>query len=122
MFRLTVALCALAQCASGEAQEGLLTEDAAKKMKVSDLKRFLADRSASCDGCTEKTEFVQAALAARANPTVAAQPSPVAQEPIKADFAPDSMNMDEIMKRINGDGKKKERVKKILKKRGYDPR
>lgn len=122
MLRLTLALCAVAQSVSGEAQqEGLLTEESAKKMKISELKRYIVDRGATCNGCSEKSEFVAAALAARNNPTVT--PVPLAREPpIKPDASAENINIDEIMKRINGDGKKKERVKKILKKRGYDPR
>ncbi|KAI9018805.1 hypothetical protein DFJ74DRAFT_675036 [Hyaloraphidium curvatum] len=59
----------------GSAAEAL-SEEAVSKMKIKELKKFLADRGQACAGCAEKRDYVEVALAARELPIVERPPEP----------------------------------------------
>lgn len=102
-----------------------LSREALKKMKVSELKKMLADRGQVCDGCAEKADYVDRVAETQHMPTVV----PRAPEPKPDDLPPGvrtqgrepPFSIDDIMKQFQHSNERQERIKKMLADRGYDP-
>ena len=67
MARFSVVLCfALMICGAVADEDGdapvSVTLQSLKKLRIPELKKFLAERGQTCDGCAEKSDFVDLAL------------------------------------------------------------
>lgn len=66
MARFSFVLCCALLIYGAAADDGdapvAVTLQSLKKLRIPELKKFLAERGQTCDGCAEKSDFVDLAL------------------------------------------------------------
>ena len=58
-----------------------------KRMKMRELKKFLADRDVPCEGCIEKKHWVKTAMKNKDKPVVEKKPEPAPEKTEEVSFS-----------------------------------
>ena len=120
-MRSLVRVCALALLlatvtrAEDPSPPALLTKDDLKALKIKDLRALLASRGRSCEGCSEKADYVDLALEVQHLPTLAATPTPT---PAPMDNEEIERIVRQMKERQSGGGARIARVKAKMAARG----